>query len=112
MSLETIAFLAIVLVGWYLIIPAASAQLSRTLTQERITEAFRGYIEFKWPGSLLDYLVHCPVCTGHWTSAGICVLATPLWVNVSHHVPVIGGPYVLEFVVWLATVYYTVQKVK
>jgi hypothetical protein len=112
MSLETIAFLVIVLVGWYFIIPAASAQLSKAITQERITDSFRGYIEFRWPGSLLDYLVHCPVCTGYWTSAAICTLASPLWVSVSNSIPCIGGSLSIGFVMWLATVYYTVQKVK
>lgn len=112
MSSETIGFLVFASIGWYLIAPAASAQLALIFTQERITESIRGYIEFKWPGSLLDYLVHCPVCMSHWTAAFVCILGTPLWIKIAQYIPIMGGSYVLEYLVWLATVYYTVQKVK
>lgn len=112
MSLETIAFLVFTSIGWYLVAPAAAAQLALIITQERITDSLRGYIEFKWSGSMLDYLVHCPICTSHWTAAFVCIIASPMWAKIAQHIPVIGGVYTLESLVWLATVYYTVQKIK
>jgi hypothetical protein len=112
MSSETIAFLVFASISWYVIAPAAAAQLSLTITQERITDPLRGYIESRWPGSFLDYLIHCPVCTSYWTSAFVCILAFPLWIKIAQYIPVIGGCYTLECLVWLTTVYYTAQKVK
>lgn len=64
---------------WFVVIPAAVSRAAAVVTRERITDQPRAYVEARWPGSLLDYLIHCPVCVSHWVCLGFLAACSGAW---------------------------------
>ena len=64
---------------WFLLVPAAICRLAAIVTSERLTDQPRAYVEARWPGSLLDYLINCSVCVSHWVSFLFTASTFQLW---------------------------------
>ena len=87
MSVEGVITYALVGLAWLTVIPLAGLAPARVLTTERITDGIRGWVEVRWPGSLLHYWLTCPTCCSTWTvtaasAAGWWALGLP--VDLSH----------------------------
>lgn len=112
MPIEDVGLFLIIFLFWYTTIPLCIARVSKIITYERITESIRGYIECRWPGSLLDYLVHCPICVSHWIGLIICIISIPVISRVSLIINIIGGPWTMFVIIWLSTVQLSILRIK
>ena len=61
-------FLFSLLLFWGIVAPPAIARLAKIITREKIGQPLRLWVERRFAGSWLDYLIHCPVCTSHWVA--------------------------------------------
>lgn len=81
----TVSFCYFMLVSWFLAVPPAVAQVALDISEERIFERFTAWVDARFRGTLLAYLVRCPRCLAHWG----CLLATlawyPLWASLPVH---------------------------
>lgn len=69
----------------------AVARLTRLLTEDRLTVAYRRWVVNRWgEDSKMAYLVHCPWCTSMYIAA---VVMPPTWVVIDILTP--------EFPWWL-----------
>jgi Protein of unknown function (DUF1360) len=70
-----------------LLVCAATYRITRILTQDRITDWFRNWVEVKFgPDSEITYLTGCMWCMSIWVGFGVAILSwlwvpeTPNWV--------------------------------
>jgi hypothetical protein len=77
----------------------AVARLTRLLTEDRLTAAWRRWAVRKWgTDSLQAYFVHCPWCMSMWIAPPLMVLATlvpSIWVIAVLSIP--AASYVTGF---------------
>ena len=62
----TITHQVLMLIAWLLLVPPAAAQIAIDISEERIFERFTAYVDSRFRGTLLAYLVRCPKCLAHW----------------------------------------------
>lgn len=53
----------------------AAARITRLITEDKIAEPFRDWVEGRFPNSKVAYLVSCPICVSMW--AAVAVTVTP-----------------------------------
>lgn len=51
----------------------ATARITRLITEDKITEPIRDWVEGTFPGSKVAYLVSCPLCVSVWAAGAISV---------------------------------------
>ena len=59
---------------WFGCVPPAAARVADTIAHETVFAPLRAYVEARYAGTGLDYLVGCPVCLSFW----VCLLFTLL----------------------------------
>jgi hypothetical protein len=59
----------------------AVARLTRLITEDEITEPMRDFIQGRWQGSKLAYLVTCPFCVSVWMGLLVTRSPIPPWVK-------------------------------
>lgn len=91
------------IVFWFAVAPFAVARMAGIVTRERITDGLRAYVEARWPGTLLDYLIHCPVCVSHWAALLLTLSNASIWQPILRHPDNPVASLAIFVVVWLAT---------
>lgn len=91
--------------------PAANAVLY-VVYESEIFDPARGYIEARFPGSKLEYLINCPFCLSYWISAFVAnIFAVTCFL-----IPLFGGnPWaviLLGLFTFLAVAGEQVQRIK
>jgi hypothetical protein len=88
---------------WFLCAPPAIARAAKTISREQIFEPLRAFVEARYPGTLLDYLIGCTPCLAYWAGAGLALAAILLNGSSVHHAA--GAMTTLVFFVyWLGAV--------
>lgn len=57
---------------------AATHRITKLVVEDEITRPLREYIEERWSGSRLAYLVSCPACVSVWAGAAVVAMPKPL----------------------------------
>lgn len=77
--METAHRLVVFAFIWLVVVPPAIAQVASDIAEERIFENILAWIDRKYRGTMLAYLVRCPVCLSHWLSGVTALLFWEGW---------------------------------
>ena len=95
-------------VFWFLSVPPAAACIAQTVSHERIFQGLRAWIEARFPNTLLDYWIGCPVCLSYWVCALFTIYDFSYNGLMVFHAVGYQWPMVM-FVYWLAAVQITTR---
>lgn len=78
------------------------------IQESEIFSYVRGYIEVKYPGSKLEYLINCPYCLSYWTGLILALMFICICLNYNN----IYSYLCLALLLWISASGASIEKLK